>query len=86
MENDSDTGGSDVIVPPASPAEDARRGGLAWSAGLVFVSSVGVMMFLGWLVDRYFGSAPWGLVTGIVLGSAIGFFQFVRISNQIFKR
>jgi F0F1-type ATP synthase assembly protein I len=69
---------------PASADESARQGGLAWSAGIVFFSSVGFMLFLGWIADWLFGSSPWGVIGGIVLGSILGFVQFFRISSRIF--
>jgi F0F1-type ATP synthase assembly protein I len=69
---------------PESADETARQGGLAWSAGIVFFSSVGFMLFLGWIADWLFGSSPWGVVAGIVLGSILGFVQFFRISSRIF--
>ena len=70
---------------PESDGENARRGGLAWSAGIVFFSSIVFMLFLGWGADLLLGSSPWGIVGGIVLGSIIGFVQFFRISSQIFQ-
>ena len=70
--------------PAETPEETARKGGLAWSAGIVFFSSVAFMLFLGWIFDYLFASSPWGLVTGIVLGSVVGFIQFFRISSRIF--
>lgn len=69
---------------PPSADETFRRSGLAWSAGIVFFGSVVFMLGIGWLADLVLGSAPWGLVGGIVLGSGIGFYQFFRISSQIF--
>lgn len=69
---------------PDSADETLRRSGLAWSAGIVFFGSVVFMLGLGWLADLILGSTPWGLVGGIVLGSGIGFYQFFRISSQIF--
>ncbi len=72
------------FVPP-SKVETIRRSGLAWSAGVVFFGSVGFMMILGWFADLLLGSAPWGLVVGIVLGSVIGFINFFRITSQIFR-
>jgi|CXWL01.1.fsa_nt_gi F0F1-type ATP synthase assembly protein I len=68
----------------AEPEEDIRRSGLAWSAGIVFFSSVAFMLFLGWGADLLFGSKPFGLVAGIVLGSAIGFIQFFKLSSQMY--
>lgn len=70
---------------PEDAGENIRRSGLAWSAGIVFFSSVAFMLFLGWIADLLFGSSPFGIVAGVVLGSAIGFIQFFRISKQIFE-
>ena len=69
---------------PETSNETVRRTGLAWSAGIAFFGAIVFMLFLGWLVDLMIGSAPWGIVGGIVLGSIIGFMQFFRISSQIF--
>jgi hypothetical protein len=71
---------------PSSPDETIRNSGLAWSAGIIFFGSVVFMMILGWGFDLLFGSSPYGLVSGIVFGSLIGFIQFFRISSQIFKK
>lgn len=71
---------------PESIAETARKSGLAWSMGIVFVISVVFMMILGWGADLLFGSAPWGLVIGIVTGALIGFFQLFRLSTQILHK
>ena len=71
---------------PDSDEEAARRGALAWSAGIVFFSSIVFMLFLGWIADLLLGSSPWGLVGGIILGAVIGFVQFFRITSQIFKK
>ncbi len=70
---------------PESTAETIRRSGLAYSIGIVFVVSVAFMLLLGWIADWMFGTKPWGLVGGIVLGSIIGFVQVVRISSRIFN-
>ncbi len=76
-----------VTIPyePETVEESARRSGLAYSAGIVFVASVAFCMFLGWGADLLLGSSPWGLVAGIILGSVIGFLQFFRITSRIFN-
>ena len=68
-----------------STEETIRQGGLAWSAGIVFFSSIAFMLFLGWIADLLLGSSPWGIVGGVVLGSVMGFIQFFRITSQIFN-
>ena len=77
------------IISEAEPetfAETARRSGMAWSAGIAFFASVVFMLIIGWFADLLFGSSPWGIVGGIVLGSLIGFVQLFRLASQIFKK
>lgn len=72
-----------LAYTPPTAAESSRMSGLAFTAGIAFVSSVAFMLVLGWLVDTFIGTAPWGIVGGIVLGSIIGFIQFFRLNSQI---
>jgi F0F1-type ATP synthase assembly protein I len=71
---------------PPTTDETVRQSGLAWSAGIVFFGSIVFMLIFGWFADQLLGSAPWGLVGGIVLGAVIGFIQFFRITSQIFRK
>ncbi len=73
-------------APTESFVETTRRSGLAWSAGIAFFASVAFLLILGWGADLLFGTSPWGIVVGIVLGSLIGFVQLFRLSSQIFKQ
>ncbi len=70
---------------PETPAETIRKSGLAYSAALALVGSVVFLLIIGWILDSLFGTAPWCLVGGIVVGSALGFYQFFRITSQILK-
>jgi F0F1-type ATP synthase assembly protein I len=65
--------------------EAAARGtGIAYAAGLSIFFSVLTCMGLGWALDRYFGTG-WMMVAGIVLGAAVGFYQFIRIVSRLNK-
>jgi F0F1-type ATP synthase assembly protein I len=81
----AENGSSFTPLPytPDSIAETSRKSGLAFSAGIAFFGSIVFMLLLGWFVDLWLGSSPWGIVLGIVLGSVIGFVQFFRLSSQI---
>ncbi len=41
-------------------------------------------MAVGWALDRWLGTR-WLMVTGIVLGAAVGLYEFVRIISRIDK-
>ena len=63
--------------------EANQKSGIAYAAGFTLFMSVAVMTGLGWLLDRWLGTQPWLLVTGIVLGSIAGFYQFVRLTSRL---
>jgi ATP synthase protein I len=69
-----------VVADP----EENRKSGLAYAAAITLVASVVSFCGLGWLLDKWFGTEPWLLIAGIVLGSAVGLFQFVRLSSKTF--
>jgi ATP synthase protein I len=60
-----------------------RKSGLVYAGALSFVLSTVTMLGLGWLLDRWLGTSPWLVVTGIVLGAGIGFYQFIRLLSRI---
>jgi F0F1-type ATP synthase assembly protein I len=64
--------------------EAARGTGIAYAAGLTIFLSVLSFMGLGWLLDRYFGTG-WLMVAGILLGAAVGFYEFIRIISRLNK-
>ncbi len=75
-----------TAAEPQSIAETARQSGLAYGAAITLFGSIVFMLILGWFADLILGTQPWGIVGGIVLGAVIGFFQFFRITSQIFKK
>lgn len=70
---------------PETEGETVRKSGLAYAAAFSLFSTVAVLLGAGYLLDRWAGTSPWGIVGGIVLGSIIGLYQFVRITSQIYK-
>ena len=60
----------------------ARGTSIAYAAGLSIFFSVLALMGVGWALDRYFGTG-WMMVAGIVLGAAVGFYQFLRIMSRL---
>ncbi|MEG3164914.1 AtpZ/AtpI family protein [Sphingomonas sp. PB2P19] len=37
---------------------------------------------IGWLIDRWFHTEPWGLIVLLFLGIAVAFRQIIRISGE----
>ena len=77
------------FAPPAEPetmAETIRKSGLAYAAALTLVSSVVIMLMVGWFFDLLAGTSPLGVVGGIVIGAVIGFVQFFRLTSRIFPK
>ena len=57
--------------------------GKAWSLAIEMVAAVGVSVFIGWWVDRWFGSAPWGLLGFILLGIATAMWTAIRTGMRM---
>ena len=64
--------------------DENRKAGFAYAAGIALFASVVTFCAAGWLVDKWFATAPWGLIGGIVLGSATGLFEFIRLSSKTY--
>jgi ATP synthase protein I len=60
-----------------------RKSGLAYAAAFSLFAAVVGGLVLGWLLDRWLGTQPWLLLTGIVLGSAAGLYEFIRSSSKL---
>lgn len=63
--------------------DTARKSGLAYAAALALFFSIAAFLGIGWALDNWLGTKPWLLVAGIVVGSIIGFYQFVRLLSKI---
>lgn len=64
--------------------DENRKAGFAYAAGITLFASVATFCAMGYFLDRWLGSAPWLLIAGIVVGSALGLFEFVRISSKTY--
>ncbi len=55
----------------------------AASLGFIMVSCLGAGLFLGRAADAYFSTAPWGTVSGIVLGIISGMWvTYKRLTGE----
>lgn len=63
--------------------EVTRKSGIVYAAVLSILTSIVVFLLAGWALDRWLKTSPWMLVGGVVLGSIIGFYQFIRLISRV---
>ena len=75
--------GKHDVSPDDDKEEINRKSGIAYAAAFSLFASVVSGLIIGWLLDRWLGTKPWLLVTGIILGAAAGFYEFIRSAAKI---
>ncbi|WP_336977789.1 AtpZ/AtpI family protein [Altererythrobacter fulvus] len=46
------------------------------------LGGIGGGALIGWVIDRFAGTSPWGLLVMMFLGIIVAFRNIIRISNQ----
>ncbi len=70
-------------MPDREEENVTRKSGLVYAAVLSFVLSTVVLMGFGWALDRWLDTSPWLVVSGIVVGAGVGFYQFIRLLSRL---
>jgi len=55
----------------------SSAGGVA-AASYTLIGSIILLGGLGYLVDSWRGTAPWFLLTGLILGMVVGFWELIK--------
>jgi ATP synthase protein I len=71
------------MSPDEEKEEVNRKTGLAYAAAFSLFAAVVSGLLAGWLLDRWLGTRPWLLVTGVILGAAAGFLELIRTAAKI---
>ncbi|PBC01976.1 AtpZ/AtpI family protein [Mesorhizobium sp. WSM3860] len=64
-------------------AKAATGYGQALKLSSEFIAGVVVGVGLGWIIDRLAGTAPFGLIVGLLLGFGAGVLNVLRSSGQV---
>ena len=60
-----------------------RKFALAFSVGTAITSNIVGGILIGYLLDRWFKTSPWLIVTGLVLGTVSAFVGIYRIVSRL---
>lgn len=69
-------------MPPSKKSswpEVMRTSGPYMNIGWTFVVAMGIGIYGGYRADAYFGTEPWLMVVGALLGMAAGFYNFFLV-------
>lgn len=69
--------------PRSRPSSNSSAIGQAFRLSAEFVAGVAAGGILGWLVDRLFGTSPWGLIVCLLLGFCAGMLNLLRAAGMV---
>jgi F0F1-type ATP synthase assembly protein I len=58
--------------------ESAERAGPAAGASYTLIGAIILLGGIGYAVDAWRGTSPWGLLAGLLLGLIVGFYELAR--------
>ncbi|MEA2708439.1 MAG: synthase protein [Phycisphaerales bacterium] len=53
--------------------------------GIEFVVAIALFVGIGYAIDRWRGSSPWGILIGAGIGFAVGLRSMIRVAMKSFK-
>jgi ATP synthase protein I len=70
--------------PPVGDRSTLQQGiGFGFRIGIELVVAIGVATALGWAIDRWLGTRPWGIIVLFFLGVAAGMLNVYRAVSGI---
>ena len=57
---------------------NATRSAPAAAASYTLIGSIVLLGGLGYGFDQWRGTAPWGVLTGLILGVVVGFYELIK--------
>ena len=64
-------------------SENVIRSAPYAAASYTLIGAIIVLGLIGYAIDRWRGTSPWFLISGLVLGLVVGFYDLARI---VFRR
>jgi ATP synthase protein I len=67
-----------VSKTPDTTPSTSNALAFGWRVGIELVGAIVVAEFIGWAIDKWFGTRPWGMVVFFFLGVAAGMLNVYR--------
>ncbi len=58
--------------------DNIRRAGPAAAAGYTLIGAIGLLGGAGYAVDAWRGTSPWFLLSGLLVGIVVGFYELAK--------
>ena len=71
------------------PEDDNKKGvfmGSAFRLGTELVAAVAVGTIIGFILDNWFGTKPWFIITFFFIGVVAGTLNVIRVANNMQKK
>ncbi len=62
--------------------DNVRSSGAVAGASYTLVGGIILLGGIGYAIDKWRGSAPWGLIVGLALGIIVGFYELIKTVYQ----
>jgi ATP synthase protein I len=69
--------------PRSRQTSDSAAMGQAFRLSAEFVAGVAAGGIIGWLVDHFAGTSPWGLIVCLILGFCAGMLNLLRAAGLV---
>lgn len=69
------------IEKPVTAAQ-GKAESRGWAIGIEFVGTIVVCTLLGWVIDRFAHTLPWGLIIFLILGFVTAVYRTMKTSAQ----
>jgi ATP synthase protein I len=69
---------AEKLGPLGGLQDSINRSGPAASVSYTMIGAIVILGGVGYAVDRWRGTSPWGLIGGLLLGLIVGFYELAK--------
>ena len=82
MKEEGEKKGIDLSTSLESFQRIIKQSGPAASASYALITSILIFTYIGWYIDNRNNSSPTGIICGIFIGIAIGFYYLIKVVHS----